>query len=57
MDVDKVLAILKKSNKPMKSAEIAVDTGLDKTVVDKALAILKKEGKVNSPERCYYAAV
>lgn len=49
-----VLKTLQESGKPMKSAEIAAQTGIDKTVVDKAIQALKKEEKIVSPKVCYY---
>jgi DNA-binding IclR family transcriptional regulator len=54
---EQVLDALKKSGKPMKSAEIAEGAGLDKKAVDKALKDLKTQGKINSPKNCYYAFV
>ena len=57
MDVNQaVLKTLKDTGKPMKSAEIAEKSGLDKKVVDKALKELKAQGTVNCPKNCYYAA-
>jgi len=53
---DVVLKALKKSDKPLKSAEIAQLAGIDKAEVDKALKVLKKEEKVASPKMCYYSA-
>ncbi len=50
-----VLEMLKKSGKPMKSAEIAATSGIDKKEIDKALKDLKKQGLVNCPKACYYA--
>lgn len=56
MNTEKVLAVLKASDKPLKSAEIAEQSGLEKSDVDKAIKALKKEEKIISPQRCYYAA-
>lgn len=56
MNEEKVLAALKKSGVPMKSAEVAEATGLPKADVDKAIKNLVKEGKAESPKRCFYAA-
>lgn len=50
-----VLKTLQESGKPMKSAEIAAQTGIDKAVVDKAIQSLKKEEKIVSPKVCYYS--
>jgi len=49
-----VLKTLQESGKPMKSAEIAAEAGIDKAVVDKAIQSLKKEEKIVSPKVCYY---
>jgi len=56
MSAEKVLLTLKKSGKPMKSAEIAEVAGIDKKDVDKALKSLKSEGKIFSPKNCFYQA-
>lgn len=53
---DLVLKTLKESTKPMKSAEIAVQAGIEKAVVDKAIQSLKKEDKIMSPKVCFYSA-
>ena len=50
-----VLAALKKSVKPLKGGEIADVTGIDKKDVDKAIKSLVTEGKVVSPQRCFYS--
>ncbi|MGE5424323.1 MAG: MarR family transcriptional regulator [Syntrophothermus sp.] len=51
-----VLTILKASAKPMKSAEIAAQAGIEKAIVDKAIQALKKEEKILSPKMCFYTA-
>jgi len=51
-----VFNALKGSPKPLKSAEIAALTGIDKPIVDKAIQSLKKEEKIMSPKVCYYSA-
>lgn len=51
-----VLQTLKSSDKPLKSAEIAAQAGIDKAAVDKAIQSLKKEEKIVSPKVCYYTA-
>jgi DNA-binding IclR family transcriptional regulator len=56
MSTEKVLQALKKSGKPMKSAEIAEAAGIDKKEVDKAIKTLKAEEKIISPKNCYYQA-
>lgn len=53
---DIVLQTLKESAKPMKSAEIAAQAGIDKAAVDKAIQSLKKEERIISPKVCYYSA-
>ncbi|HZL09085.1 MAG TPA: HTH domain-containing protein [Prolixibacteraceae bacterium] len=52
MSVEKVLAVLSASGKPLKAGEIAELAGLDRKLVDKAMNELKKEGKIVSPVRC-----
>jgi hypothetical protein len=56
MSAEKVLQTLKKSGKPMKSAEIAEAAGIDKKEVDKALKSLKTAEKIFSPKNCFYQA-
>lgn len=53
---DIVFNTLQESAKPMKSAEIAAISGIEKTAVDKAIQALKKEEKIISPKVCYYSA-
>jgi DNA-binding IscR family transcriptional regulator len=50
-----VMKALNESDKPLKSAEIAVKAGLDKAEVDKMLKVLKKEDRITSPKVCYYS--
>lgn len=50
-----VLEAMRKSGKPMKTAEIAKATGLDSKEVSKIIKELKKEGKIISPKRCFYS--
>lgn len=52
-----VLDTLLKAGKPLKSGEIALAAGIDKTDVDKAIKQLKKEEKIISPKNCYYDVV
>ena len=49
-----VFKTLKESEQPLKSGEIAVKAGIEKTEVDKILKMLKKEDKIVSPKVCYY---
>ena len=53
---DKVYAAMQKANKPMKTGEVAEITGIEKKDAEKAIKTLSKEGKVFSPERCYWRA-
>lgn len=57
MNEQKVLEALIAAGKPMKTAEIATITGIDKTEVGKILKNLIKEGKANSPKNCFYGAL
>ena len=54
---DEVLKTMKEMGKPVKPADVAKKLGMDSKIVSKAINELKKVGKVNSPKRCYYAAV
>lgn len=54
---NKVLEILKNSDKPLKGGEISEISGIDKKEVDKAIKTLKIEDKINSPKRCFYEAI
>ena len=51
---EKILNLL---TQPMKTGEVAEATGIEKKEVEKIIKKLVKEGKVESPKRCYYAAV
>lgn len=53
---DKVLEVLKNSNKPLKGTEIAELAQMEKKDVDKAIKKLKDSDKITSPIRCFYAA-
>jgi predicted transcriptional regulator len=54
---DAIVKALELSGKPMKGGEIAEASGVDKKEVDKLIKKLVAEGKVDSPQRCYYALV
>jgi DNA-binding IscR family transcriptional regulator len=57
MEIDnKVLEVLKASQKPLKSAEIASSSGISKEEVDKAIKKLKKADLIFSPKNCFYQA-
>ncbi len=51
---EKVIQTLKLAGKPMKAGEIADAAGIDKKEVDKAIKKLVAEGKLHSPQRCFY---
>jgi DNA-binding IscR family transcriptional regulator len=53
---DKVLSVLKETDKPLKSAEIAATSGISKEDVDKAIKQLKKAELIYSPKNCFYQA-
>ncbi|MGM0597823.1 MAG: winged helix-turn-helix transcriptional regulator [Myxococcota bacterium] len=53
---DKILEILKESEKPLKKSEIAEMSNLDKKEVNKLMNQLKKEETIVSPKRCYWEA-
>jgi DNA-binding MarR family transcriptional regulator len=52
-----VFSALENAGKPLKGGEIAEITGIDKKEVDKVIKKLVTEGKINSPQRCFYAPV
>ena len=54
---DAIIKAMEKSGKPMKGGEIAEASGVDKKEVDKLIKKLVAEGKIDSPQRCYYAIV
>ena len=54
---DKVLAVLKSAGEPMRPGDIAEKAGLDKKDVEKAIKALKTDGLIESPKRCFWAAV
>ena len=54
---DAIIKAMEKSGKPMKGGEIAEASGVDKKEVDKLIKKLVAEGKVDSPQRCFYALV
>jgi len=51
---DKIIEVLKNSNKELRSTEIANLSGIDKAKVDKLIKELLKEGIIFSPKRCFY---
>ena len=50
-----ILDAIKTAGKPLKTAEIAELTGLEKDEVSSIIKILKKEGMLVSPKACFYA--
>jgi len=58
MSKEKVLEALQNSGEEMMDAKgIMAATGLERADVDKAIKALRKEELVDSPKRCFYAAV
>ena len=53
---EKIIEILKSSDKPLKGGEIAELSGLDKKTVEKAIKQLRADALIDSPKRCYYTA-
>jgi transcription initiation factor TFIIIB Brf1 subunit/transcription initiation factor TFIIB len=52
-----VFKAIENAGKPVKGGEIADATGIDKKEIDKVIKKLVAEGKINSPQRCFYAPV
>jgi len=57
MEKDKVLEVLMNATEPLDAKTVVERSGLERADVDKAFKALKKEGKIDSPKRCFYAAV
>ena len=57
MAKEKVLEALKASAEPMDAKGIMAAASLERADVDKAIKALRKEGLIDSPKRCFYAAV
>jgi chromosome segregation and condensation protein ScpB len=51
---DKVINALKAAGQPLKSAQIAEMTGLDKKDVDKLIKKLKTADRIYCPKNCFY---
>lgn len=49
-----VVDAFQKSEKPLKSGEIAKITGIETKEISKIINKLKKDGIIDSPKRCYY---
>ncbi len=54
---DAIIKALEVAGKPLKGGEIADASGVDKKEVDKLIRKLMADGKVDSPQRCFYALV
>lgn len=54
---DRVLEVLQKSDKPLRPGDIAKALDVDSRDVSVALMALKEAGKIESPKRCFYAAL
>lgn len=55
-NADKVLNVLKKSGRELRTGEIVDQSGLEKKEVDNIIKILKTEGKIFSSKRCFWQA-
>jgi len=53
-NTQKILDVFEKTEKPLKSGEIAEITGIDKKEVDKIIKKLKTEEVIYSPKNCFY---
>jgi hypothetical protein len=51
---DKVLAVMQKAGKSLRTGEVAEMAGVDKKDVEKAIKQLSTEGKIFSPTRCFW---
>lgn len=49
-----IIKTLESAGTPLKSAQIAAQSGLDKKEIDKAIKALVKEEKLHSPKFCFY---
>jgi len=57
MEQEKVLEVLMNATELLKAEQVVQLSGLERAQVDKAFKALKKDGKIESPKRCFYAAV
>ncbi|MBL7112237.1 MAG: MarR family transcriptional regulator [Bacteroidales bacterium] len=51
---EKIFELMKSENKPLKGAEIAELSGLDRKEVDKAMKELKNRELIFSPKNCFW---
>lgn len=49
-----IIKVLESAGAPLKSAQIAEQSGIDKKEIDKAIKVLVKENKLHSPKFCFY---
>ena len=54
MSKEKVIQVLESANTPLKSAQIAEMSGVDKKEVGKLIKQLKSNGLIESPKNCFY---
>jgi len=52
---EKVLEAMKDAGKPVRPAQVAEATGIDKKELSGIIKELKKEGKIFSPKQCFYS--
>ena len=57
MSKEKIFEALLSAEEMMDAKAIVEVTGIERAEVDKAIKALKKDGKIESPKRCFYAAV
>lgn len=53
---ENIIKVLRESDEPMKTGDIANVLNMDKKEVDKGIKTLKQEDKIFSPKRCFYSA-
>lgn len=53
-NIEIILQTMRSAAKPLKAAEIAELSGLDKKEVDKIMKDMKKDDLIVSPKRCYW---
>jgi hypothetical protein len=51
---DKVLSVMQKAGKSLRTGEVAEMAGIDKKDAEKAIKQLNTEGKIYSPVRCFW---
>ena len=53
---EKVLNIMQQAAGPLKAGEIAALAGIERKDAEKAVKFLSRDGKIFSPERCFWQA-